>query len=481
MGILLCLGVFYFALELATPLGLAPLNERPRTLLLDAHHPLNLFSVTPQSLQLQQGPEVLLSTLGVSTLTQPVQQFTFDKPALVQLQWQPMGSARLWTGPANARLSALLAGAAAALFSIQLMLSAGQTRRLLQQAALSVWVLLFFLTPPLVAAPLLILLSAISFPPPPQWRWPLGTTVAALLVSTVVIDALWLLDSNLLSWLPLLTLCPLLCWQVTLPALSAMERLLPLPLLLCAIELPLRSATPVAIALTLLLLWQYAQLSRPLLKLSRTLALRRPQDPQPESHLPTLNRLKTQIRSLTDKNRILHEKSLVDPLTGLRNRQHFNDQYRSELQCSARNQTPLGLLMVDIDYFKQINDNYGHPAGDAVLQEVARRLYYRLRRPADALCRFGGEEFVILLPDTNEQGAQHVAEVLRRAISERPYVVGKESLKLSISIGCASEVYVSSQPQQQLLKLADDALYQAKLQGRNRVVCARSAPLPALS
>ncbi len=471
-GVLLSLLVLYLTLEVAAPLGLTPLGERPRTLFLDSQSPLNLFSLSPQPLQLRQDNRVLFETAGLSPLDHGIQQYHFDSPVLAQLHWHPRGGSRLWSGPSHALLSALLAGAVAALISLQLLIHGRHPRQWLMQGFWSLGLILFLVLPPPLAAPLLLLLGITRFPPAPGSGLPLACLVATLLAGALLLQTLWQPASHLMSWLPAVTLVPFLLWQMGRPANSTAERLLPLPLLLCAVELPLRPATPLPVALTLLLLWQYGQVLAPLLQRARG------GDSQPVIPHPALDHLQTQIRSLTDKNRILREKSLVDPLTGLRNRQHFNEQYQAELQCSARNQMPLGLLMVDIDFFKQINDKYGHPAGDAVLQEVARRLYYSLRRPSDALCRFGGEEFVILLPNTNEQGAQHVAEVIRRAIHDRLFVMGEERLQLSISVGCASRVHINSEPKQKLLKLADEALYQAKLEGRNRVVCAQSSTLP---
>ncbi len=184
--------------------------------------------------------------------------------------------------------------------------------------------------------------------------------------------------------------------------------------------------------------------------------------------------LKSRLQSLEWENRLLREKSTTDPLTGLRNRQFFNEQYRAEVGRSARDGTAISLLLMDLDHFKKVNDTHGHPVGDHVLQEVAKRAYYALRRPADSLCRIGGEEFAILLPNTTDNGARHVAETLVKQIARTPIRCGDQALGVTASIGVATLTQQPDMMEMELLRRADAALYRAKALGRNRVECALS-------
>jgi diguanylate cyclase (GGDEF)-like protein len=164
-----------------------------------------------------------------------------------------------------------------------------------------------------------------------------------------------------------------------------------------------------------------------------------------------------------------HEKfATLDGLTGLYNRRHFDAELPKELSRSQREGKPLSLLMVDLDHFKKINDSYGHPAGDLVLKETAHRMQAELR-DIDLLCRYGGEEFVIILPGCPPGEAVAVAERIRRSVESLPW--GGASVlpsPVTVSVGVAS----FPRPFGSLLTLlkgADEALYQAKNRGRNRV------------
>lgn len=164
------------------------------------------------------------------------------------------------------------------------------------------------------------------------------------------------------------------------------------------------------------------------------------------------------------------ELAVVDPLTGLNNR-HFLDAYMDKLiSRSKRRNTPISLLITDIDKFKNVNDTYGHDAGDEALKEFARRLRSTVRG-ADLACRFGGEEFIVLMPDTTQQMALQVAERLRQSIEEQPFDITGEGDPLpvttSVGVTCFNPELDDSKT---LLKRADNALYEAKSQGRNRVV-----------
>ena len=170
--------------------------------------------------------------------------------------------------------------------------------------------------------------------------------------------------------------------------------------------------------------------------------------------------------------------SMVDPLTGLYNRRYFMTHGRALVEEAASRGRALSVLVLDIDFFKKVNDTYGHDAGDEVLKEVAQRLKRQIRR-LDVVCRVGGEEFVVLLPGADARVAGQVAERLRRAIADRPFRItsgddGRLELNLTISIGLASYERADDSLET-LLKRGDEALYAAKQQGRNRVVQQRAS------
>ncbi|WP_260294976.1 GGDEF domain-containing protein [Sedimenticola hydrogenitrophicus] len=171
-------------------------------------------------------------------------------------------------------------------------------------------------------------------------------------------------------------------------------------------------------------------------------------------------------------DRTIRSLAMTDSLTGVINRHAFMEQAEKEHALARRHMMPLALLMIDIDYFKRINDEFGHPVGDDVLVDVVRILGSRLRKQ-DTLGRYGGEEFCILLPGTDEVGAMVVAETLRGAVAEAPLAVGYKEVFATVSIGvtvCPSSCDSCDQEFDKLLADADAALYQAKNEGRNRVV-----------
>lgn len=158
-----------------------------------------------------------------------------------------------------------------------------------------------------------------------------------------------------------------------------------------------------------------------------------------------------------------------DALTQLPNRRMLLDHAERELERAQRNGTPLSILMLDIDHFKQINDSHGHAVGDLVLQRIAELMRSVLRKQ-DLPARFGGEEFVVLLPDTDPAGAAQLAEKLRQRIAEEhfPLMEGNQApLSISVSIGCAEHALGAKF--HHALNRADAALYRAKAAGRNRV------------
>jgi diguanylate cyclase (GGDEF)-like protein/PAS domain S-box-containing protein len=158
----------------------------------------------------------------------------------------------------------------------------------------------------------------------------------------------------------------------------------------------------------------------------------------------------------------------TDMLTGLCNRRQFFALAGPQIELAARNQRPLSLLLFDIDYFKAINDRYGHEAGDQVLIAVAARAR-SVTRSADIICRYGGEEFVILLVDTGAAQACVVAERLRDALAGAPVPVGPHLIATTLSAGVTTSTPEAPKPLEQLLHLADSAMYRAKQAGRNQV------------
>lgn len=157
----------------------------------------------------------------------------------------------------------------------------------------------------------------------------------------------------------------------------------------------------------------------------------------------------------------------TDPLTGLNNRRSFEEIADREFKRAKRYGNPLAALMLDIDWFKQVNDNHGHAAGDDVLKAVARAITDTLRE-TDLAGRLGGEEFAALLPETEAKGAHEVAERLRHAVAEAAITAGGMQLQVTASIGVAARNDKDTDLAS-LLKRADEALYKAKQSGRNRV------------
>ncbi|MEO8725877.1 MAG: sensor domain-containing diguanylate cyclase [Acidobacteriaceae bacterium] len=162
--------------------------------------------------------------------------------------------------------------------------------------------------------------------------------------------------------------------------------------------------------------------------------------------------------------------AFTDYLTGLRSRGYFEQQLELEIKRSERNQTTFALMMLDIDYFKNFNDAYGHPVGDLVLRDVSAILV-RDMREVDTVARYGGEEFVIILPEAELHGALQVAERLRHSVEQAEFFAGEPSApqQLTISIGIA--VFGNDgRNRNQIIEAADSALYEAKSRGRNCIV-----------
>lgn len=174
------------------------------------------------------------------------------------------------------------------------------------------------------------------------------------------------------------------------------------------------------------------------------------------------------LRSHSD---MLKRDATTDSLTGIYNRRFFDEHYKMALGQSARQKMPLSVFMVDIDFFKEYNDFYGHPAGDKTLIKVASTLKAQLSRSSDVLARYGGEEFILMLPNMPEEYAIAFADKLRSAIWNLaiPHQKSRISQQISVSIGISTYDQASEGATLPLIDAADAALYKAKQNGRNQV------------
>lgn len=177
-----------------------------------------------------------------------------------------------------------------------------------------------------------------------------------------------------------------------------------------------------------------------------------------EQRLFSIERLKNRIK----------EQSIRDPLTNLYNRRFLNEFMERELALARRNQKPLAVVMLDLDHFKQLNDQFGHQTGDKVIELVAKHLLRQSRR-TDILFRYGGEEFLIILPNTSATQAKHLAENWRAHVEQAQVFAKHQAVSITVSAGIA--VYPEHGTTAfNLIQAADEALYQAKAAGRNQVM-----------
>jgi diguanylate cyclase (GGDEF)-like protein len=198
------------------------------------------------------------------------------------------------------------------------------------------------------------------------------------------------------------------------------------------------------------------------------------QNAELRARLDTGHRILLLEEKLIQAREEMRHKATHDGLTGIWNRASILSLAASELARTARQQSPLSIMLCDVDHFKRVNDSYGHLAGDFVLREVARRLSSAVRG-YDAVGRYGGEEFLILLNDCDESALRTRAEEIRAAISSNPISANDHRIAVTISIGAAAcDDGDSMFPIERILSRADRALYEAKRQGRDRTVLAFS-------
>ncbi len=291
------------------------------------------------------------------------------------------------------------------------------------------------------------------------WLWRRGVAMSALYV---------------LAWITLSSTVVFAC----LEQLGALQLQLTLPYVL------MLGASIETILLALLLAQNYSEKSRQLLSAQQVALaqekqitaakeeviatqLKANEDLEYKVQERTLE-LEVALRELAESNRELAEKNTIDALTGIRNRSYFDKKFLAESRRSRREQTYLSVAMLDIDHFKQVNDEHGHLIGDECLRYVANIISAYLKRPSDEACRYGGEEFALLLPNTDQEGAITILEKVRQHIADYPFIHSAGELNVTVSIGYCSAIVQDTGQAETLLQAADDALYQAKRAGRNQ-------------
>ena len=175
------------------------------------------------------------------------------------------------------------------------------------------------------------------------------------------------------------------------------------------------------------------------------------------------------LQELETANQKLQEKNTLDELSGLYNRRYYDQKIISEFRRSRRNLTPLSFILVDIDHFKKVNDNYGHLAGDKCIVEIARVMKSLLRRSSDIGCRYGGEEFCLILPETDEKGAFTLAQEVCESVRQQHILSNDNVINLTISCGVTTYQQDKDVTPEIIFASADKALYKAKQAGRNQV------------
>ncbi len=206
------------------------------------------------------------------------------------------------------------------------------------------------------------------------------------------------------------------------------------------------------------------------------------EEPEIIARCQAMLRIKSLQERLREMQKKLEEQSITDALTGLKNRRFFDERLHEEFRRAQRYGDYLALIMVDLDHFKQVNDRFGHQAGDAVLHEAASHIRGSLRDP-DICARYGGEEFAVILPKTHMSGALAVAERIWRAIGAKEFVIATgedartpRSIHVTASIGVAFYPSKDISSGELLVRFADQALYQAKKSGRNSICLYQATP-----
>jgi diguanylate cyclase (GGDEF)-like protein len=172
------------------------------------------------------------------------------------------------------------------------------------------------------------------------------------------------------------------------------------------------------------------------------------------------------LRASDEQERLIR----TDQLTNIPNRRYFDELLPKEWERAARSKSPISILMLDLDHFKMYNDTYGHLNGDRVLQTVSKIFSREIKRPADFVVRWGGEEFAVILPDTDSNGAVHLAESIRKSVEGTEILLdGGKKTKITVSIGVHSLIPAQRSSYNDFIRDADDALYKAKEEGRNRI------------
>jgi len=176
--------------------------------------------------------------------------------------------------------------------------------------------------------------------------------------------------------------------------------------------------------------------------------------------------------TIVEQRRVIEQISLTDPLTKIPNRRYFDKEIDKEWKRAIRENLPIAMIMIDADFFKKFNDTYGHQQGDVVLQTLAHVISTSVRRGSDTAARWGGEEFVVLLPNTEAEGVLKVAENIRKNVEKTAIPSIEDASKelfITISIGAASIKPTETSSIEDFATKADEALYKAKEAGRNRV------------
>ena len=179
--------------------------------------------------------------------------------------------------------------------------------------------------------------------------------------------------------------------------------------------------------------------------------------------------LKVALEKLSEAHIVLKELTTFDSVTGIRNRQFFDEVFEQEWRRALRQQYDISLLLLDIDHFKKVNDTYGHLAGDECLSAVAQEIDKMLNRPSDVVARYGGEEFVVILPYASTDNALHLAKQICDSLAARVFNADGNNISVTVSIGVSSTIPGEEGRPRDLVSQADEALYHAKATGRNRV------------